>query len=307
MAHKVVLVSDPGIDGAFAVAVALFDRDLEVLGLGATAGNVTAEQATRNVHLLIEQLDPPRFPRLGSALPIDFEIKATDLHGPTGLGDMDLPVSRLHQPPTTDRMIAEIARQFPHEVTLVVLGPCTAVAQLLDRDPEVAHLLERLVVVGGTWHAAGDFGPATEFHFACDPVAARKVLRSELPVTLLPLDVGRKLLLSPSDLLQLPEGGPSAARFLRTLVPHGLNATMSKFGVEGLFVADVLGVLAVSHPELFTVKRVAADVELRGTLTTGMCVFDTRWGTAPNPGLEVATDVDLRAVRQSLRRVLEGA
>jgi inosine-uridine nucleoside N-ribohydrolase len=306
MARKVLLVNDPGIDGAFAVATALFDRELTVLGLGATAGNISAEQATRNVHLLIEQLDPPRFPRLGSALPIDFEIHARDLHGPSGLGDIDLPISRLHQPPTTDRMIAEIAREFPHEVTLVVMGPCTALAQLIDRDPESAHLLERLIVVGGSWHAPGDFGPVTEFHFACDPVAARKVLRSELPIMLVPLDVSRKLLLSPSDLLQLPEDGPPAARFLRKLVPSALNAMMSKFGVEGLFVADVLGLIAASHPELFTVRRVAADVELRGTLTTGMSVFDTRWGTNLTPGLDVATDVDLRAVRQSLRRILQG-
>lgn len=305
MARKVVLVGDPGIDTAFAVAAALFDKELTVLGLGATAGNVSAEQATRNVHLLIEQLDPPRFPRLGSAMPIDFEINARDLHGPGGLGEIDLPVSRLHQPPPTDRLIAEIAREFPHEVTLVVLGPCTAVAQLLDRDPEAARLLDRIIIVGGSWHAPGDHGPVTEFHFACDPTAARKVLRSELPLLLIPLDVSRRLLLSPSDLLQLPEDGTAATRFLRGLIPYGLNATMSIFGVEGLYVADVLGVVAASHPELFTMKRVAADVELRGTLTTGMSVFDTRWGHAPTPGLDVATDVDLRAVRQSLRRVLQ--
>ncbi len=312
MQRKVVLVSDPGIDGAFAAAAALFDHELDVLALGATAGNVSAEQATRNVHLLLEQFDPPRFPRLGSALPIDYEINATDLHGPGGLGGLDLSISKLHPPPTTDRLVADLVREYPHAITLIVAGPCTVVAQLLDRDPETAKLLERIVIVGGTWREPGDHGPVTEFHFACDPPAARRVLRSELPLTLIPLDVGRRLLLSPTDLLQLGPEGPisphatAVAGFLRQLVPTALSATMNKFGIEGLYLPDVLGVIAAGYPELFTVRRMTVDVELRGTLTTGMAVFDQRWGVLPTPGLEVATDVDILAVRQHLRRVLQG-
>lgn len=306
MARKVVLVGDPGIDGAFAAAAALFDAELEVLGLGATAGNVSAEQATRNVHLLVEQFDPPRFPRLGSAVPIEAEFDARDQHGPDGLGGLDLTVSRLHQPPTTDRLIADLAKEYPHEVTLVVLGPCTAIGQLLEFDPDAARLLERIVVVGGAWREPGDHGAVTEFHFACDPVAARRVLHSELPVTLLPLDVGRRLLLSPTDLLRLEPDGPPVARFLRQLVPFGLSAAMSHFGVEGIYLPDVLGVVAAGHPEHFEVRRFAVDVELRGGLTKGMSVFDTRWGRNPTPGLEVATDVDLKAVRRHLQRILRG-
>ena len=71
MSRKVILVSDPGIDGACAVALALLDPELEVLGLAASAGNISAEQATRNVHMIVEQIDPPRWPRIGAALPVE--------------------------------------------------------------------------------------------------------------------------------------------------------------------------------------------------------------------------------------------
>ena len=67
MARKVILVADPGIDGAVAIALALHDPALEVLGICATAGNVSGEQATRNVHAIVEQLDPARWPRIGAA------------------------------------------------------------------------------------------------------------------------------------------------------------------------------------------------------------------------------------------------
>src|SRR5205085_2837400 len=64
MAKKVLLVADPGIDTAFAVALALHDPGLDVLALVPTAGNVSAEQATVNCHVLIDLLDPPKWPRL---------------------------------------------------------------------------------------------------------------------------------------------------------------------------------------------------------------------------------------------------
>ncbi len=98
MARKVILVTDPGIDGAFAGALALFAPELEVVGLAATAGNVPAEQATRNVHILVEQLDPPRWPRLGAALPVEYDVDARSLHGPNGLGGVDFPCANCTTP-----------------------------------------------------------------------------------------------------------------------------------------------------------------------------------------------------------------
>src|SRR3954453_20392758 len=146
MARKIILVADPGIDGAFAVALALRDPDLDVLGLAATAGNVPAEQATRNVPTLVDQIDPPRWPRLGAALPVEYEYDATRLHGPNGLGGVDFPCAQLHHPHPADKLLSDLARQHPKEVTVVLLGPATAFARATDRDPELPGLIERLVV-----------------------------------------------------------------------------------------------------------------------------------------------------------------
>jgi inosine-uridine nucleoside N-ribohydrolase len=96
MMHKVILLTDPGIDGAFATALALYDPDIDVLGLAATAGNVSADQATTNVQILVEQFDPPRWPRLGAALPVNYEIDGQRLHGPGGLGGVSFPSAQLH-------------------------------------------------------------------------------------------------------------------------------------------------------------------------------------------------------------------
>src|SRR5262245_45369066 len=115
MARPVVLVADPGIDTAFALALALHDPELDVLGLAATAGNVPADQATQNVHIVVEQLDPPRWPRLGAALPVEYDVDGTRLHGPTGLGGVNFPCARLHHPHPGDKLLIDLARQHPRE------------------------------------------------------------------------------------------------------------------------------------------------------------------------------------------------
>src|SRR6267378_5523704 len=127
MAHKVILVADPGIDGAFAIALALLDPDIDVLGLAATAGNVDADQATKNVQILIEQTDPSRWPRLGAALPVEYEEDGTRLHGAGGLGGVTFPCAQLHHQHSSDKLLSDLVRQHPHEVTVVTLGPLTVV------------------------------------------------------------------------------------------------------------------------------------------------------------------------------------
>ena len=205
MSEKVILVCDPGIDGAFAVALALFDPHLEVLGLAATAGNVAAEQATANIHILIEQLDPPRWPRLGEAPAVEYDIDGTKLHGPGGLGNTSFPVSTLHNLPTSEKLLHDLLRQFPGEVTVVCMGPLTVLARAFEMYPELPAAVKRLVCLGGTLHEPGNAGPVSEFHFYCDPYSARTVLRCGAPIPLIPLDVTRKVLFSPRDLLGLPE------------------------------------------------------------------------------------------------------
>lgn len=307
MARKVILVADPGIDGAFAIALALHDPELEVLAIAATAGNVSAEQATRNVHIVVEHIDPPRWPRIGEALSVEYEIDGKQLHGAGGLGGVDFPCARLHHPHPSDKLIVDQVRQFPKEVTVVVMGPLTALARALDRDPELASLVQRVVCLGGSWQEPGNATAASEFHFHCDPAAARKVLRSGMPVTVIPLDVMRKLVFSPSDLLELPDPLSRTCQFLRQIVPCGIGATASLYGIEGFHLKDVLGIVAVTMPGSLSTKPTVMDVETRGELTRGMSVVDTRWSCSERPNVEMAMGVDVAAARAYIKRILAAA
>jgi inosine-uridine nucleoside N-ribohydrolase len=177
-------------------------------------------------------------------------------------------------------------------------------ARALDRDGELVHQIDRVICLGGAWHEPGNASAVAEFHFYCDPAAARQVLRSGVALTLIPLDVARKILFSPTDLLELPNPEARACRFLRQIVPFGIRATSNLYGIEGFHLKDVLGVAAVSLPALLTTKPMIVDVETRGELTRGMAVVDTRANAPGKPNVEMAVGVDVAGVRDYIRGML---
>src|ERR1700676_985432 len=177
MARKVILDVDPGIDDALAVALALFDPELDVVAVTATGGNVSPQQATLNVQAIVEQLDPPRLPRLGAA-PADNSLPEDrrQLHGPDGLGGADFPVAALHNVHPAEKVLCDEVRTAPDEVTVIALGPLTNIARAMQRDANFSSSLGRLIVVGGTVSGPGNVTAAAEFNVFCDPPSARMVL-----------------------------------------------------------------------------------------------------------------------------------
>jgi inosine-uridine nucleoside N-ribohydrolase len=255
----------------------------------------------------VSQIDPRRWPRLGAALPVAYDEDGTRLHGASGLGNVDFPCAELHHMHSSDKVVVDLVRQYPHEVTVVCMGPLTVLARALDRDVELAGLVKRLVCVGGAVTEPGNAGAVTEFHFYCDPLAARQVLRCGAPLTLIPLDVMRKVLFSPTDLLGLPATASRTCQFLRKIVPYAIGATSNLYGIEGFHLKDVLSVVAVAVPGAVATKPMVVDVETRGELTRGMSVVDQRSWYRSKPNVDMATGVDVSAVRSYLDRILRAS
>ncbi|MCS7015122.1 MAG: nucleoside hydrolase [Gemmatales bacterium] len=302
MAHKVALIADPGIDTAVAIAAALYDPQLEVVGIAATAGNISAEEATRNVQIVVDNLDPPRWPRLGEALPVRYEVEGTRLHGSGGLGGISWPYAGRHRTLPSDKLLVELTTEYADELTLVCLGPLTVLARALDREPQLAKRVRQIVVVGGAWREPGNASAVAEFHFYCDPEAARQVLHCGAPIILVPLDVTRQLLVSPAEIATFTDRDTRACRFLRKILHYGVGATSRLYGIEGFHLKDVLGISVLTCRHAFHTRPMTVDVETRGELTRGMSVVDLTPRRAP-PNVDMVTEVHLPAVREHLHRV----
>ncbi len=309
MTRKIIIDCDPGIDDAVALCMALFDPRLEVVAVTATAGNVDARQATHNVQTLIEQFDPPKWPRIGAATVTDHipAAEARHIHGRDGLGDAGLVGAELHNPRPADKVIADVLRDTPGEVTIVALGPLTNVGRTLQRDPDLATMVDRIIMVGGSVSGIGNITAAAEFNMYCDPEAARAVFHSRTTKTLIPLDATTKVTMTFDLVAKLPSVTTRAGAVLRKTIPHLFRSYLQELGQEGIHLHDALGVLAAVQPELFQTEDMAGDVETVGDLTAGATVFDRRPRKVWRNNMEVAVDVDEAAATDYILRGLKYA
>jgi purine nucleosidase len=306
---KVILDVDPGIEDAVAMTLALFEPQWEVVAVTATGGNVLPDQATRNVQAVIEQLDPPRWPRLGVAsLPDDgLPVHSTELNGVDGLGNSSFPVSELQHRHLSEKVLSDQIRAAKEEVTLVALGPLTNIDRALQRDPELAGLVGQMVIKGGAFAGPGDITAAAEFNIFCDPAAARRVFRTPTTKTLIPLDVTRQVLFTYDLLDQLPGETSRAGRFLRKVLPFLFRSHRQVLGIEGIYLHDAVALVAALHPGLFEIEMTAGDVETSGELTTGATVFDRRRIPEWRPNIALATGLDVAGVIDCILRGLAAA
>src|SRR5690349_12344197 len=193
--------TDTASDDAVALIMALRHPDVRVAAITVVAGNVPLEQATRNA-LYTAELCGRGDVRVyaGADRPLAREAEhAQWFHGRDGLGDQNYPPPKgAAEPRHAVDAIIETVHANPG-LTLVTLGPLTNVAHALSRDPGIAPMIGRCVVMGGNPCCEGNVTPAAEYNIWCDPEAARVVMRSAMPAIEL---VGWQLCRGEANLLE---------------------------------------------------------------------------------------------------------
>jgi purine nucleosidase/pyrimidine-specific ribonucleoside hydrolase len=306
MAVPLLIDTDPGIDDALALLLALASPEVSVEAITTVAGNVPVERCTENVFRILELLGPAPWPRVaqGAAAPLVRPLGgATHVHGDDGLGNLH----RLRDPDGAPRyprpsvrlagldgpdLILDTVGRLPHRLTIVALGPLTNLALALQRDSRRLARLHRLVVMGGAVWVPGNVTPAAEFNFYVDPEAAARVLAAGLPVELVPLDATTQAVLSWQSLQQRLAASPHpVSRFVADFTLKGFDFAVQA-GEGGLVLHDPLAVGLAVDPSLAVFKPLHVDVECVGTLTRGMSVADRRSTGAKPPNCRVALSVD---------------
>ncbi len=308
MARKVILDVDPGVDDAVAMCLALAAPELDVLAVTAVGGNVAAEQSTRNVQAIVEQLDPPRWPRLGAAS--EERMLRTDarhIFGVDGLCGVHFPCAELHHRRPSIKVISDEVQAAPGDVTILALGPLSNIAIALQQQPDLATQIGHLIILGGTVAGPGNVTPAAEFNIYCDAEAARDVFRSQATKTVIPIDVTNRILFGFDMLQKIPDGASRTAQLLQRVLPGAFRSYRQNLGLEGIHLHDAVAVVAAMHPELFRMEPMHGEVETDGTLTHGATVFDRRRHPENRPNLDVAVDVDAEAVVDCIYRTLNAA
>ncbi|MEI6857253.1 nucleoside hydrolase [Psychrilyobacter sp.] len=190
--QKIILDCDPGMDDALAIIIGLADNNIEMLGITTVAGNVELSHTTRNALNLLEYLDEDIDVYRGLDKPLRRDLyTATEFHGETGMGDIELPNSSKKFLEGYAEFYLKCAKEYPQEVELIAVGPLTNVAAALIKYPELKTLLKGITIMGGSL-CGGNITPYAEFNIFVDPEAANIVFNSGLEVKMIGLDATMK-------------------------------------------------------------------------------------------------------------------
>ena len=268
---RVIIDTDPGVDDALALLLAMRSPELKIEAITPAAGNVPLDLTLPNALRLVEIAGRTDIPvAAGAKGPLLRRlVTATYAHGENGLGGAVFPEPKIKpvaQPAA--ELIRQIIRKYPGEVTLLTLGPLTNIAAALDSDAELARMVRGLTMMGGSL-SGGNITPAAEFNIYVDPEAARIVFQSGIPITMVGLDVTRKTSLTDEHLRQLEAGqNPSsqaAAKIARNAIEHNRQQGF----LVGPNMHDSLAIASFLDPSLLKWKEYYVDVETTGELTAG--------------------------------------
>ena len=310
--EKLMIDADPGVTDAIAIALALVDPSLDVIAVTACGGITSGEQAFRNLQTVISMIDPARWPRLGwcAAPPASIQDHPDrsgllPRDGARGLADCEVIEALPHAPTDSPKLLCELVREYPGEITLLTLGPLTNLQLAIERHPDFLQDLKQIVCLGGSVVAGGNVTAAAEFNVFADPEAARNVLTSPATKTLVPLDASSQFVLTfdQYDALDVDEFS-RLGQFLSKTMPYALRESRKLLGLEGIPMPELVALASITCPRLFERESMHLDIEVSGELTRGATVFDRRGRENRQPNIDVLTQVDTVGVRDYLTRLV---
>ncbi len=280
--QRVIIDTDPGIDDAMAILLALNSPELKVEALTVVPGNVDGKQGLENALKILSLAGRCDVTVSGGAQhPLNQRlITAQYWHGPNGLAGVELPASKCKADPRFGPdLIIELVHKYPHELTLIPVGPLTNIALAVSKDPSIAGLVKSIVIMGGSI-TGGNVNGASEANIYNDPEAASIVFGAGWMVTMIGSDVGERTVMTRKHLNELKSLHGPESDFIGRLADFYLTRS-EKSGYSGAAMYDPLAVATVVDPTLVTLKDLHVDVETKGEFTRGETVAN-RMGSNEN-------------------------
>lgn len=259
----ILIDTDPGVDDAVALLLALQHPALDVVGITTTGGNVGIEHTTRNALALLEFVGRADIPVVrGADTPLQHPAgRSSTAHGDDGLGGVVLPAPSIApREGSAAAFIVDMINAHPGEITLVPIGPLTNIASALALDPTIVDKVAGVMIMGGA-EGTGNITPSAEFNFWHDPHAARIVMDAGFAnLTMVGLDATGRAFLSPGVRELLYQIDHPQARLIHDMTRSYADFYWRKRRIVGAELCDVLAVALLIDPTL--VETVPAHIEV---------------------------------------------
>jgi purine nucleosidase len=290
--HVVLIDTDIGddVDDALALALALRSPEIDVRGVTTVFGD-TQQRAYLAAHVLrvFEREDIPV--AAGQQVPLLLR------HRPSGIPQAALldscSTSFELSPYSGPELIVQMALAYHGNLTLLCLGPLTNVATALTIEPRLFMAIRNIVIMGGS----SGF-PVPEWNVRSDALAAKIVLASGVPITLLGWNVTTRCQLHASDIEKLHYENSPQTRLLSQLITVW-QRHRPRWHPKLPYLHDPLAIVALCAPELFHFEVMTARV-LTGGLIKGFMLSRIIDG----PLVRAAIDVKAKEAREWMMRRL---
>ncbi len=171
-------------------------------------------------------------------------------------------------------LIETLRREPAGSVTLCPIGPLTNLATAFKSAPDIVEKVQEIVLMGGAYFEVGNITPAAEFNIYVDPEAAAVVFGAGAPLTVMPLDVTHKALVTRPRNEAFRRLGSPVGRAVAEMTEFFERFDREKYGSEGAPLHDPCTVAYLIRPDLFSGRYVNVEIETGSPLTRGMTVTD---------------------------------
>lgn len=293
--RPIIIDTDPGIDDALAIAIALYSEELDVKLLTTVAGNVGIDKTTYNALRLLKFFNKENIPvAVGADQPLIRTYEdASSVHGKSGMEGYDF--EEPTQAPIEENAVSAMYRvlmESEEPITIVAIGPLTNIALLIKAYPEVKEKIKEVVMMGGS-ASRGNMGVMSEYNVAVDPEAAYILFHSGLDITMVGLDVGIKALVLPEDseeIKTMNKTGEMAYSLFKKYRGGTFNT--------GLKMYDSTALAYLLAPELYEIVETYVDVELAGSMTAGCTLVDLKGYLKQPNNAKVCMDINQDKFRE---------
>jgi len=300
MGRKIIIDTDPGVDDAMAIFLALRSPELELVGLTTVFGNSNVEATTRNALNLLHVAGRTDIPvARGAGRPLVNPPGPTGewVHGEDAMGNigwttlLDPALKPVDVPAA--RFIVDTIMANPGEITLVPIGPLTNLALALQLEPRIAACVREIVMMGGSALAPGNVSPLAEANVHNDPHAASVVFSAEWPITMAGLDVTESIPMDDAHFAALAASSDPLAPFIVKIVGFYQTFHRDWYGmVNGaIHTHDACAILYLLDPTLFSGERWPITVPHDGP-AKGATLVDRRGRFYKTPPVHCLLKVD---------------
>ena len=276
--RPIIIDSDPGTDDAIAIWLALASPELDLLGITTVAGNVPLALTSKNARKVCELAGRGEVKVFaGCSRPMLRKlVTAEAFHGQDGLGQARLPEPSMPLQPghAVDWLVETLMAAGDQGITLCPIGPLTNIALAIVKEPRILTKIREIVLMGGGFFAGGNTTPAAEFNVYVDPHAAQVVFTSGLPLTMMPLDVTHKALMTPERIAAVRDLDTPVARAAADMMASYGAHDAQKYARDGGPLHDPCVIAYLLRPELFAGRACHVRIETASETTLGMTVVD---------------------------------